>query len=192
MPRAISSLPVPLSPSSSTGAVDLAARSRIANTWRIVTAPPYSAPNRSAFDGGMSTTSSAGISWISVLPIRSATPGGATTFRIATPSITVPFLEPRSVITNPCGLGATEQWRRDTNESVSAMSHARSVPITAPICGRSSSTPRSGPSTTRSCAAPTCPRDTVAFVTRVTSTSGGSRAETAGRGGGRPRGAACR
>ena len=121
------------------------------------------------FDGGMSTTSSAGMSWISVLPMRSATPGGATTFWTATPSMTVPFLLPRSVITEPLGLGATEQCRRETNVSVSATSHARSVPITTPICGRSISRPRSGPSTTRRVAVPTCPRAVVAFVTRVTS-----------------------
>ena len=52
---------------------------------------------------GYRATSSAGMSWTSVLPIRSATPGGATTFCTATPSITVPFFEPRSVIAKPRG-----------------------------------------------------------------------------------------
>ena len=85
--------------------------------------PPYSAPNRSFVDGGMSTTSSAGISCTSVLPMRIATPGGATTLPTATPSMTVPFLEPRSVIAKPCGVGEIEQWRRDTNASVSTTSH---------------------------------------------------------------------
>jgi len=57
----------------------------------------------------MSSTSSAGISWTSVLPIRSAAPGGATTLPTATPSITVPFFEPRSVIENPAAVGVIEQ-----------------------------------------------------------------------------------
>src|SRR5262245_35256411 len=119
----------------------------------------------------MSTTSSAGISWTSVLPIRSATPGGATTLLTLTPSITVPLLEPRSVIAKPAAVGATEQWRRETNASVSTTSHALSVPITTPACGSSSSMPRSGPSSTRSSDAPACLRVATKFVTRVTSTS---------------------
>src|SRR5262245_57000247 len=117
----------------------------------------------------MSIDSSAGISWISVLPMRIATPGGATTFVTATPSITVPFFEPRSLIENPCGVGLTEQCLRDTHASVSTTSHVRSLPITTPTGGRSISSPRSGPSTTRSCAACTPGRTIVAFVTRVTS-----------------------
>ena len=60
-------------------------------------------------DGGMSSTSSAGISWKSVLPTRIATPGGATTLPTATPSMTVPFLLPRSVIAKPANVGETEQ-----------------------------------------------------------------------------------
>jgi hypothetical protein len=116
-------------------AFDPLARSGWRTPWRMAGLSPYRAPKEELELGGMSTATSSGMSWRSVVPTRRTAPTGTVALVRRTPSRKVPFRDPRSATSNPLLVGTMVQWRRDTAASVRGTSAAGSAPTTTPTGG---------------------------------------------------------
>ncbi len=128
MARAASSLPVPLSPSTSTVASLGPASSSTANSSRMATLVPTIAPKRSCGDGG-TTGAGPALIRIGVVPKVTVDPVVTTTSVIRAPCHQVPLVEPRSRTRTPSGSAVSSACLRDTWASVSTTSQLAWAPI---------------------------------------------------------------
>ena len=99
-----SSLPVPVSPSMSTATSDCATRSSTANTSRIFSEGPSSAPKRSDGDGRMGCERSAVASLSSVPPMVTTAPGPTVTSEKRAPPKKLPLVE-SEILDQHAGVG---------------------------------------------------------------------------------------
>ena len=105
--RATSSLPVPVSPSTSTVTSALATRSSTANTSRIARDAPTSSPKRRAWLGTTSSGWASGSMRSVVRPTRSVAPAPTSARSMREPSNQVPLVEPRSRTANRASSATT-------------------------------------------------------------------------------------
>ncbi len=102
MPSAHSSLPVPVSPWTSTSASPEASRSSTVKASRIFRLPPTSAPNWLREEGGMTRSrESSGTIFSSVMPSLSTAPGRTSSSVKRMPSQNEPLREPMSRASTP-------------------------------------------------------------------------------------------
>ena len=93
---AISSLPVPVSPSISTVAVVAATSSSSVNICRILVSPPTIVPNAVCALGSGSTISSSGRNLMTVRPSFTSAPNPIEIFSNREPWMNVPLVDPQS------------------------------------------------------------------------------------------------
>ena len=96
MPRAIISLPVPVSPVTSTVSSDGATFSSVAKISRMRTEAPVTLSKVSRLDSGISTMSCVGTKRSVVCPTRNSCPGLSHTSRMRSSPTKVPLVESRS------------------------------------------------------------------------------------------------